>query len=135
MMIARGLAFGFCLVFPLLFSGCQKGNGVLVQGTVSVKGELVDSGMIQFVPVDGGTAEAGGTIQKGKFAVTVPPGEKIVRIRGYRVQGKKKISGSTPGSTAEIDDEVELTSPKEHWEPSQLRENITAETRKLEFNL
>ena len=123
-----------CLAMFLVLPGCKKGNGVRVQGTAAVKGEPIMKGMIQFVAVDGNTAEAGGVIQDGKFDVTVLPGEKIVRIRGSRVTGKRKVE-PTPGNIVEVDIEVSLTSQKEHWDQSQLRENITTKTNKLEYNL
>jgi len=121
-----------------------------VEGTVTVQDELVDKGVIQFVAVDGNTAEAGGLIKDGKFVVTVPPGEKIVRIRGSRVTGKRQVDPSpawgtsqggayekdnTQGNFVEIDIEVPLTSQKDHWDQSQLRETITTKTKKLEYKL
>ena len=134
MSILRGFGYVFCIVLILILPGCQRGNGVKVQGTVSVQGQLVDKGTIQFVAADGSTAEAGGIIQDGKFVVTVPPGEKIVRIRGSRVKGKKTVQAA-PGAMIEVDDEVPLTSEKDHWTQSQLRETITTKTKRLEFNL
>ena len=151
MAILRFFTFSLCVVCLLILPGCKKSKGVRVEGTVTVQGELVDKGVIQFVAVDGSTAEAGGTIKGGKFVVTVvPPGEKIVRIRGSRVTGKRKVDpapswnanqGRTyekedaQGNFVEVDVEVPLTSRKDHWDQSQLRETITTKTKKLEFKL
>lgn len=78
--------------------GCSgEGRGAkraAARGTVTVDGEPVESGMIQFTPSEGNTGPvAGAVIENGKYSVGRKQGPvvgtNLVEISGTRMTGKK----------------------------------------------
>ncbi|MDR1491397.1 MAG: hypothetical protein LBT05_01555 [Planctomycetaceae bacterium] len=91
------------LLFTILPTGCaKKRTEVTITGTVTVAGKPVDSGMIQFIPVNQDSFEGGGIIANGKFTATVPYGELHVRFRGNEYL-KKDAQGNPLGGKDETD--------------------------------
>jgi len=122
-------------VLVIASGGCgQRDPHVSVSGLVTVNGEPIEEGMIQFVPVDGRTAEGGGRIQDGRFDAKVPPGEKIVRIQGTKVTGKRLAEG-TSGKKTEVNIKTPVTSQKEHWDESTLRVTVKQKNDPFDFKL
>jgi hypothetical protein len=63
-----------------------------VTGSVVYDGKPVEDGAITFLPTDGKSPTAGGTIKDGKYTATkVPVGNAKVTISGSKVVGKKKV--------------------------------------------
>jgi hypothetical protein len=129
----------FCssLILLLLFSfsGCGDSQNLIeITGMVTIKGELIDKGIIQFVPVNGVGQEGGGTIHEGKFTAKVPPGEKIVRVDGSKVTGTKEVS-PMPGTTIKTDIEKPLTSRKKHWDNSTVRITVNPKNEPFQIEL
>ncbi len=78
--------------------GCAKqANKGTVSGSVTLDGQPLPTGIIRFVPSDGGTSTADGQIKDGRFSVNVPPGDKRVSISAQKVVGKK-VASQMPGS-------------------------------------
>jgi hypothetical protein len=72
----------------LLISGCSKGPPFgQVTGKVTLDGKEIADGSIRFVPLDGNTATAGGTIKNGAFDVRVPVNKVRVEISAASTQG------------------------------------------------
>jgi hypothetical protein len=72
---------GLLIVATCLGPGCSAPSTTgEVVGTVTLDGKPVDSGTVQFKPVDGQTSTAGATIDKGKFSVVVPIAKHRVEI-------------------------------------------------------
>jgi hypothetical protein len=82
----------------LLFCGCPAPKDAEVSGTVTVDGQLIESGAIRFDPVDGQTPTAGGLIKDGRYSVRVPITTMKVSISAPKVVGKKKIYADQPNS-------------------------------------
>lgn len=79
--------FSFFVLLTLLWgSGCGKTdplNRQAVSGKITLNGEPLKSGTIEFAPVENGTS-SGATISNGEYSVPqakgLPAGEYIVRI-------------------------------------------------------
>ncbi|MBA3483970.1 MAG: hypothetical protein H0T51_19370 [Pirellulales bacterium] len=91
----------------LLAAGCSgkptKGD---VAGTVTIDGVPAEAGAIAFSPVDGQSATAGGSIEKGRYAAQVPPGKMMVEIRVAKVVGQRKLYDTPDSPMAPIMEEV-----------------------------
>jgi hypothetical protein len=88
------------LLLAALFAaaGCgDDGKTALVSGTVEIDGEPLESGTMTFVPIDGHTPTAGGTIKHGRYAVRVPITTMKVSISAPRVVSMKRLY-DTPNS-------------------------------------
>jgi hypothetical protein len=81
-----------------------------VKGSVTLDGQPLESGMINFVSADASVPTAEATITAGKYEAFVPPGEKRVEIRAPKVTGKQKMY-DTPDSPT-VDVVTELLPPK-----------------------
>jgi hypothetical protein len=91
----------------LVAAGCAgkptKGD---VAGTVTIDGAPAESGSIAFSPVDGQSATAGGSIEKGRYTAQVPPGKMKVEIRVAKVVGQRKLYDTADSPMAPIMEEV-----------------------------
>lgn len=69
------------IIFGLSLAGCDQGpvKGT-VKGTVTLDGQMVDGGVITFVPADGNSQPEAVPITAGEYSVTMPVGEKRVEI-------------------------------------------------------
>jgi hypothetical protein len=86
-----------CGVFTLV-AGCSSSSTVgTLDGTVTLDGAPLKSGLIRFVPIDGQTPTADATIADGDFRATVPLGDKRVEITAPQVTGQRKAY-DTPDS-------------------------------------
>lgn len=76
----------------LSFTGCaETRNEFEIKGTVTINGEPIENGMINFVATDGVAQTAGGTITNGKYVAHVPPGPKTVLVLGNKVAGEEPL--------------------------------------------
>jgi hypothetical protein len=116
-----------------LVFGCtgDTKNGT-VSGTVTLDGEPLAKGVIQFVPADGRTASAQAIIEDGKFSAKVPIGEKRISISASKVVGKRKMY-DTPDSP--MVDKVEELLPAQYNSASKLTLNVTAGTQEPTYDL
>ena len=76
-----GVTTALFLLLILLLTGCDQGppKGT-VKGTVTLDGQLVDGGVITFVPSDGNSQPEAVQITGGEYSVTMPVGDKRVEI-------------------------------------------------------
>jgi hypothetical protein len=66
------------------FAGCGSGLAY-VEGEATFDGQPIENGMVSFSPADGNGPSAGGTIQKGRYAVSdVTPGPNLVQIEAVK---------------------------------------------------
>ncbi|MCF0234412.1 MAG: hypothetical protein HUK22_05465 [Thermoguttaceae bacterium] len=79
-----------CICACVAVAGCDKGpKRVQISGTISGAGEKVQTGMIQFIPVDGQGPTDGTAIKEdGSFTAEVTTGEKIVNAYGGKIVGE-----------------------------------------------
>ena len=79
----------------LTFAGCSGSDGRLgITGTVTLDGQPLASGLINFRPAAGTAANSsGGTITEGRFSLPAAkglmPGEYIVRVQAFQKSGRK----------------------------------------------
>lgn len=87
------------LLAGCLTAGCSKGPPYGdVAGNVTLDGREVASGSIRFVPLDGMTGTAGGTITAGAYSVRVPVNKVRIEISAAGAQSSQ--SGlSAPNET------------------------------------
>ena len=69
-----------------------------VSGEVTLDGQPLKEGRVQFIPVDGDTGTAGAIIEGGKFRVDVPITKMRVQINANKVIGKRKAYEDSPNS-------------------------------------
>lgn len=106
--LAVVLVVGVCL----FAAGCgQKPKQVAISGKVTVEGEPIDTGFIMFTAADGATFVAGGPIENGEYKVRVPPGDKIVQIRGLKKVGQRQVFDEVSGKKFPTDAHVRMTPP------------------------
>jgi hypothetical protein len=80
----------------IVAGGCSGGPPMGdVQGTVTVNGQPLSEGGVRFTPLDGSTPTTGGTIQNGKFRVTVPVAKQRVQISANTVDREKTPPNAT----------------------------------------
>src|SRR5262249_34110494 len=87
----------------LLTGGCGDADGrQKVSGTVALKGQPVDAGHLEFIPMDGGGSHAGATIENGKYTIPADkgllPGNYTVKVYWPDLTSQpKRAAGETPG--------------------------------------
>lgn len=94
----RFLAHACGCLLVLALAACEQNGLAPVTGTVSVDGQLLEDGTIDFLAADGSTPTAAQVVSKGAYSVEVMPGMKKVVIRGYRVVGQEHASRLDPNS-------------------------------------
>jgi hypothetical protein len=118
--------------------GCaDNSKTAAVSGTVTLDGEPIESGSINFFPVEGTTGpSAGGTIENGHYSV---PREKGVVIGRNRVelQGNMKTGRKVPSAIPGEKERDELVSafPPEYSSDSKLVREINPGSNIINFDL
>ena len=129
-----GLGWFLGLTMLALATGCGKGPAtVAVTGKVTLDGQPLASGTINFVPSDGATASAAGQITEGAYSVEMPPGKKRVQVSAMKVVGKRQGYRGDPKSPV-VDDVREII-PPEYNASSTLTAEVDAGRRKHDFEL
>jgi hypothetical protein len=72
--------------------GCGRATESVVQGSVTVDGVAVETGMIRFLRPAGGGSTAGAAIEAGRYHAVVPPGPVLVEIQAFRKAGEARLS-------------------------------------------
>lgn len=131
----------FCctvILMSLVFAtGCERGGGVKyseVSGTITMDGEPVKTGGIEFSTAEGPDVGAGSCdIVDGKYSLKVVPGEKIVRIEVRKVIGQRLADPEV--DTLMIDDTVKVAFEK-YWDKSELRATVkNGKNSNVDFDL
>ncbi|MGL4943556.1 MAG: hypothetical protein ACRC46_10240 [Thermoguttaceae bacterium] len=124
--------FAFCVgLFAVL--GCSTESLIPVSGTVCVDGQPVEAGIISFEALDGATAVAGAEIKSGKYSTEVPPGEKIVKIRGSRLEAHT-MTDDLSKKTFDVQRPIRITH-QDYELNSPLRASITKSGAPVNFDL
>ena len=96
----------------LLGAGCAKEPPTgMIAGEVTIDGQPLKDGRIQFTPLDGQSQPGGATVVDGKFTAKAPVAKMRVEINGNKPTGKKIKAYDTPESPL-MDEIVELVPPK-----------------------
>ena len=101
-----------CVGVALLFAGCANEPPTgMITGEVTMDGQPLEDGRIQFTPLDGQSQPGGATVAQGKFTAKVPVTKMKVEINGNKRTGRKIKAYDTPESPL-MDEIVELVPPK-----------------------
>jgi len=130
----RSIVAAFCCCAVSILVGCSSDvTRVTVKGKVTLDGQLIDKGLVEFIPADGKTPSAkGGVIVDGQYSAEVVPGPVIVKITSPKVIGTKKRY-DTPDSP--IDDVLAERIPAKFNEDTILKETIQPNQKELDFKL
>ncbi len=133
--VAGAPAVAICF---LLIAGCGGSDiaRVEVSGTVTLGGQPLEQGKIQFQPVAGGPS-AGGDIADGEFTIPVDrgpsPGKYKVEIRSYQPTGKQVPDPDFPGK---MEDQTRNVVPKRYNDQTTLEKDISIDgPNRFEFKL
>jgi hypothetical protein len=122
------------LIAVACLGGCSRSGGPAeISGTVSYDGQPLKKGVITFVPANGSGPTAATTIVDGKYSLKVSPGEKLIRIEGYKVVGQRHYSPNNPNSP--MVDMQEQFLPDRYNKKSELARKITPSLRTCDFVL
>ena len=100
-MIPRLQGFLVISVSILCFAtGCSGGGDGLLQfaGEVTLDGQHLSDGTIEFRPADVRGPTAGALIKDGKYQVRMAPGTKVVLIEAFRTTGQQHADPNDPES-------------------------------------
>lgn len=103
-----------------------------VKGMVTLDGQPMASGLINFVAVDAGAQTAEAVITEGRFEAVVPPGEKRVEIRAPKITGKKKMYDTPDSPTVDV---VAELLPRRYNVDSELRMTVADGEQDKSFEL
>jgi hypothetical protein len=96
--MTRFIAVMLACTILLTAFGCGRSGPVSIHGIVSVDGQPLERGKIDFQPADNKGPTAAAAIQDGKYECEVMPGTKTVSITGGKVTGKHPFTPGNPAS-------------------------------------
>jgi hypothetical protein len=89
----------FAAIFVLAtVGGCQHSDTVEITGKVTLDGAPLADGTIHFDPIDKSGPRAGTIIRDGAYKLRLRPGNKTVRIDGFRIVGERPFNPGDPNS-------------------------------------
>jgi len=138
-----GLTRSVCFLLSIglvacLSSGCGTADGpsrAEVHGQVTLDGREIELGSISFYPTDG--MVAGGTIEKGRYAISAERGP-VVGINRIEIQAPRKtdrqvqIPFADPG---EMTDELVESIPAQYNSQSTLMRTIHSGTNEIDIDI
>jgi hypothetical protein len=116
-----------CAILLTALLGCGHGGRMSVEGTVTLDGQPLQKGSIQFNPLPGSTGPtAGGDIVNGKFAI-LPSGGPLaghfqVQIKAVGLTGRKVLD---PRSNTMVDEYAQCL-PARYNSDSELKAEVVA---------
>ena len=113
-------------------AGCAADTTAEVAGTVTLDGKPLETGAVQFSPVDGQSPTAGAVIKDGSFASRVPVGEMKVTFTAPKVVGKKKLYNTPTSPEAPVTEEL---LPDRYNTKSQLKTQVKPGRNPVVFEL
>jgi hypothetical protein len=140
----RRIHLGLALVALLVaITGCGGSGRIVVEGTVTLNGEPLQSGAISLIPISGQGVAAGTEISNGVYRIQAQgllPGEYKVMINAFRGTGKKTWDGmgdsNAPASQKRYVEEMEQYIPAKYNDSTELKATVAAgKTSGLNFDL
>jgi hypothetical protein len=117
----------------LAAAGCSPGAKTgTVTGEVTLDGQPLKEGRIQFIPVAGDAGTAGAVITDGKFTAEVPIAKMRVEINANKIIGKRKAY-DTPQSP--VFDEVAELIPARYNVNSQETLDVKQGSQAVQYQL
>lgn len=123
-----------CLFYLLsAAAGCDSSPPTgAINGEVTLDGQPLAQGNIQFTPVAGDTGTGGAEIKDGKFTAIVPVALMRVAINANKVVGKRKSYAAADSPEADV--VQELIPPKYNFQ-SELKVDVKQGTQDVRFDL
>jgi hypothetical protein len=90
------------VVAPSVLGCSSEPSQSTVKGTVTLNGQPLANGLINFVAVNADAQTAEATITAGQYEAIVPPGEKRVEIRAPKITGKQKMYDTPDSPTVDV---------------------------------
>jgi hypothetical protein len=113
--------------------GCSDPTKARVQGKVTLDGQPLKNGTIEFFPLGKTGQSAAGPIINGEYEVTkASVGEMRVKINGSEVVGQQKLYDTPDSPTV---DQVNNPVPAKYNTNSQLKETLVSGDNELNFEL
>lgn len=143
-MTMQRIHLGVALIALLVaITGCGGSGRIVVEGTVTLNGEPLQSGAISLIPISGQGVPAGTEISNGAYRIQAQgllPGEYKVTINAFRGTGKKTWDGmgdsSAPASQKRYVEEMEQYIPAKYNNTTELKATIVAgKTNTFNFDL
>lgn len=123
------------VALSVLLLGCGKSSAPTVHGKVTLDGQSVAAGSIEFHPQGSGGTKAAAAIEEGSYAIPaatkMQPGNYRVKISWMKATGKK-IASADPGITA---DEMREAVPEKFNTNSTLTAEIGSGDTEKDFTL
>lgn len=124
--------FNLLLLLCCLTWGCAEPTTGIVKGTITVDGDLPETGYIGFTATDGKTGPVGTEIINGEYEAEVPLGEVKVDIRVPKVVGQQRLY-NTPDSP--IQDITEESLPPRYNDETELIHTVEVGEVTKDFEL
>jgi len=143
-MAMRRIHLGLMLVaLQAAITGCGGSGGTIIEGTVTLNGEPLQSGAISLIPISGQGVAAGTEIAHGAYRIQAQgllPGEYKVMINAFRGTGKKTWDGmgdsNAPASQKRYVEEMEQYIPAKYNDSTELKATIVAgKANEVKFDL
>lgn len=117
-----------------LITGCDSAdsNTGIVQGTITIDGQLPAKGSMSFSPLDGSSPTAGCNIVEGRYEAIVPLGTAKVEIRVPKQVGERKIR-NTPDSP--VRPVIEEVLPPKYNDQTELEVDVVPGETECNFDL
>jgi hypothetical protein len=116
------------LALIVLTSGCGNDGAIEWSGLVTLDGEPIANGTIEFRAVDGNGPTAGGLVTEGRYSLQLQPGSKVVEIHGFRQVGEQRdrMMGDLNGPMIPVNEEIV---PARYHTKSSLSAEVTQQSR------
>jgi hypothetical protein len=116
----------------ILLSGCGSQVGS-IDGTVTLDGQPVPTGVVMFIKQGGELKVEGAVIQAGKFKAQIPPGNYRLELQGQKVVGTRTQKGfDGKDEVLEITDQL---FPAKYNKSSTLSQEIKAGANPIKLEL
>jgi hypothetical protein len=131
--LTRIFACAILIALGVAWPGCSRGPVMgTVVGEVTLDGQPLPKGHLEFTPVDGQAQTAGALIEAGKFTATVPVTKMQVKLHAPKVIGKRKMY-DTP--EAPWEDEVGEALPAKYNNNSDITLDVQRGRQEVRYDL
>jgi hypothetical protein len=113
--------------------GCGNSGPISIHGIVTVDGQPLERGKIDFQPADGKGPTAAAEIKEGKYECSAMPGTKTVRISGGKVAGQHPFTPGNPSSP--MVEEIKSLVPSRYNTETTLSCEMLRGTSEYDFKL
>ena len=132
-MLALRLGIPLILWLAIALAGCTRGPATgTINGEVTLDGQPLEKGHVEFSPIDGQGQTGGAIIDGGKFSAEIPVAKMKVAIHSPKVVGKRKAY-DTPESPWE--DEVAEALPARYHVNSDITLDVQPGTQAVKYEL